>query len=142
LTVPRSAQKLRDLIQEVQPDIVHAMRIPYEGMLTAQAYQGLSGSKPSFLVSIWGNDFTLHAPSTPLMRYYTRLTVKTVRCAACRCGTRCAACARMGLQRDKASRWWHPVTAESEAMFFIRLQKLVKNPIIINPRGVRALCAQ
>ncbi|MDP2778175.1 MAG: hypothetical protein Q8O48_11085, partial [Anaerolineales bacterium] len=35
LTIPRSAKKLRAFIQEVQPDLIHAMRIPYEGMLTA-----------------------------------------------------------------------------------------------------------
>jgi hypothetical protein len=42
LTIPRSAQKLRAFIQEVQPDIVHAMRVPYEGMLTAKPIKNWS----------------------------------------------------------------------------------------------------
>ena len=28
-----------------------------------------------FVVSVWGNDFTLHAPTTPLMRHYTEWTM-------------------------------------------------------------------
>src|SRR5690242_9365386 len=34
-TIPSSAKRLRRLIQEVKPDLVHAMRVPYEGMLAA-----------------------------------------------------------------------------------------------------------
>ncbi|MEW5941866.1 MAG: hypothetical protein AB1750_19555, partial [Chloroflexota bacterium] len=92
VTIPRSARKLRALIEEIQPDLVHALRVPYEGMLAAEALSGgrVGGGvsvrnerystaavpRPPFLASIWGNDFTLHAPSTPLMGYYTRKTMK------------------------------------------------------------------
>ena len=71
LTIRRSSQRLREVINDVKPDIVHAMRIPYEGMLAADAYTGIP-----LVVSIWGNDFTLHAPSTPLMSHYTRWTME------------------------------------------------------------------
>ncbi|MBP6179563.1 MAG: hypothetical protein KA473_14310, partial [Anaerolineales bacterium] len=37
LTIFRSARKLRALIREIKPDIIHALRVPYEGMLTAAA---------------------------------------------------------------------------------------------------------
>ncbi|MDX1379084.1 MAG: glycosyltransferase, partial [Anaerolineales bacterium] len=37
LTLRRPAQRLREFIREVKPDLVHAMRIPYEGMLAADA---------------------------------------------------------------------------------------------------------
>ena len=60
LTIRRAAQKLRGFIEEVKPDLIHAMRIPYEGMLAADAYTGIP-----LIVSIWGNDFTLHAPPLP-----------------------------------------------------------------------------
>ena len=33
LTVRRASQKLRTFIERVKPDLIHAMRIPYEGML-------------------------------------------------------------------------------------------------------------
>ncbi len=78
LTLPRSAKLLNKIIAEIQPDIVHAMRVPYEGMLAGTAKlaataKNLSAQKfPPLLISIWGNDFTLHAPSSPLMRLYTR----------------------------------------------------------------------
>jgi glycosyltransferase involved in cell wall biosynthesis len=71
LTLPKASRKLQEIIQAVQPDLVHAMRIPYEGMLTALA-------KPSvpLVISVWGNDFTLHASSTPTMQRYTRLALQ------------------------------------------------------------------
>lgn len=51
LTIPRSAKKLRAFIREVQPDIVHAMRVPYEGMLTARALSGGLGTP--FAKTLW-----------------------------------------------------------------------------------------
>ncbi len=74
LTLPKAAARLNEIIAETQPDIVHAMRIPYEGMLAGLA-KSRNKDFPTLLISIWGNDFTLHAPSTPLMRYYTRLSL-------------------------------------------------------------------
>jgi glycosyltransferase involved in cell wall biosynthesis len=70
-TVNRSARQVRSLISEIEPDLVHAMRIPFEGAMAA-------ASQPMvpLLVSIWGNDFTLHAPSSPMMRNLTQRTLK------------------------------------------------------------------
>ncbi len=70
LTLPKSAARLNEIIAEVRPDLIHAMRVPYEGMLAATA-KNLADDFPPLLISIWGNDFTLHAPSTPSMRFYT-----------------------------------------------------------------------
>jgi glycosyltransferase involved in cell wall biosynthesis len=72
-TLPRAARALRSYFDEVQPDLVHAMRIPFEGMVAARAYL-----YSPLLVSVWGNDFTLHAPSTPLMKGATRITMSRV----------------------------------------------------------------
>jgi glycosyltransferase involved in cell wall biosynthesis len=71
LTLPGAAQRLRGVIAAVGPDLIHAMRIPYEGMLAALAEPNMP-----LLVSVWGNDFTLHAPATPLMRALTRRTLR------------------------------------------------------------------
>ncbi len=70
-TLSTSARHLRNVIDEVKPDLIHAMRIPYEGMLAAAA-------KPTMplLISVWGNDFTLHARSNPFMSAATRRTVQ------------------------------------------------------------------
>ena len=66
LTLGKAARQFRELAEEIQPDIIHAMRIPYEGMLAAAA-----GLDLPLLISVWGNDFTLHGPATPLMRRAT-----------------------------------------------------------------------
>src|SRR5512134_178511 len=71
LTIRRAAERLRSFIERVKPDLVHAMRIPYEGMLAADAYTGAP-----LVISTWGNDFTLHAPSTRLMSHYTHWTMQ------------------------------------------------------------------
>lgn len=76
LTIPGAAKKLKDLIDQTSPDLVHAMRVPFEGMLAAQALRNDSGVP--LVISVWGNDFTLHAPSTPGMSEYTRKTMQRV----------------------------------------------------------------
>ncbi|HJS28407.1 MAG TPA: glycosyltransferase family 4 protein, partial [Anaerolineales bacterium] len=55
---------------KVHPELVHAMRLPYEGMAAA-----LADPAAPLLISIWGNDFTLHASRTPLTGRYTRLAM-------------------------------------------------------------------
>ena len=40
ITIRSAAPRLRAFTQRVKPDLVHAMRIPYEGMLAADAYTG------------------------------------------------------------------------------------------------------
>jgi len=60
---------LRSIVESVRPDLVHAMRIPYEGMLAAEALQG---SRVPLVVSVWGNDFTLHARSSRTIRILTQ----------------------------------------------------------------------
>ena len=74
LTLPSAAKRLKDLIDRLNPDLVHAMRIPYEGMLASQAMRKKSGIP--LLISVWGNDLTLHAPSTPWMSKYTRRALR------------------------------------------------------------------
>ncbi len=71
LTLPKAAEELQVIIDQVKPDLVHALRIPYEGMLAAAARP-----EAPLLVSVWGNDFTLHARTTPLMGAYTRRTLR------------------------------------------------------------------
>ena len=131
LTITRSAQKLQKVIKRVQPDLIHAMRIPYEGMLAADAYNGTP-----LLVSVWGNDFTLHAPSTRLMRHYTHWTMQVANALHADC------------KRDirLGQEWGFPlkrptlVTPGSGGIrtdVFYPPKKLVEEPVVINPRGFR-----
>ncbi len=136
LTIARSARKLRAFINEVQPDIIHALRVPYEGMLTASALEG-SVSHPPFLVSIWSNDFTLHAPSTPLMGFYTRKTMATVHALHADCERDVRLARTWGLGVDKPTLVTPGNGGIISDVFYPPL-KPVTNPVIINPRGFRS----
>ena len=135
VTIPAGVRKLRAFIQEVQPDVVHAMRIPYEGMLAASALDGLV-SRPSFLVSVWGNDFTLHAPSTPLMKYYTRKVMRSVDGLHADVNRDVRLAHEWGLSKEKPT-LVTPGNGGIRGEVFYPPVELVKQPIIINPRGVR-----
>ena len=67
LTLLRFARPYRNLLENLQPDLVHALRLPFEGMLSVYTPSGIP-----CLVSTWGNDLTLHAKGSPLMRRFTR----------------------------------------------------------------------
>ncbi len=136
LSISRSAQKLRIFIHEVQPDIIHALRVPYEGMLAASALEGLV-SRPPFLASVWGNDFTLHALSTPLMSYYTRKTMKAVNALHADCERDIRLAQTWGLSVDKP-KLVTPGNGGVRSDVFYPPNEPVTNPVIINPRGFRA----
>jgi glycosyltransferase involved in cell wall biosynthesis len=67
LTLPFYYSQFISLASEIKPDLVHALRIPFEGMLASCLPQGIP-----LLVSTWGNDLTLHARGSLLMGYQTR----------------------------------------------------------------------
>ncbi len=141
LTIPRSAKKLCAFIKEVQPDIIHAMRVPYEGMLTAYALNNMGRGNPAptlpkFVVSIWGNDFTLHAPSTPLMRWYTQLTMSKVHALHADVERDIRLAREWGLSEENAT-LVVPGNGGIRSDVFYHPKELVTNPIIINPRGIR-----
>ena len=132
LTVSRAARRLRAVIQRIRPELVHAMRIPFEGMLAADAYTGTP-----LLISVWGNDFTLHASSTPLMRHYTSWTMQVASGLHADC------------QRDiRLGRGWGFDPAKpslvSPGNGGVRLDvfhppaRPSSDPIVLNPRGARA----
>jgi glycosyltransferase involved in cell wall biosynthesis len=138
LTLPHNAARLRTLIEALQPDLVHAMRIPYEGMLAA-----LAAPVAPLLVSVWGNDFTLHAPASALMSRYTRRTLQ------------CAQALHTDCQRDmRLARQWgfeaHKPAVVLPGAGGIQLDifyppasgqdrlRASRRLTVINPRGFRA----
>jgi glycosyltransferase involved in cell wall biosynthesis len=132
LTIPHASRQLRAIIQRVQPDLVHALRIPYEGMLAAEAYTGTP-----LAVSVWGNDFTLHAPSTPLMRHYTQWTLKVADALHADCWRDIRLGKQLGFAVDKPT-LVTPGNGGIHTDVFFPSQPLAMEPIIINPRGFRA----
>lgn len=68
----RHVGRLRAIVDRVDPDLVHAMRVPYEGILAACAVEGTARS---LVTSIWGNDLELWATRYPLLGRLTRRTL-------------------------------------------------------------------
>ncbi len=71
VSVRPAVNQLSFLLGQLKPDLVHAMRIPYEGIVTA-----LADPEAPVVTSVWGNDFTLHAKANPWLARYTRLSVR------------------------------------------------------------------
>ncbi|GAP09011.1 glycosyltransferase [Bellilinea caldifistulae] len=71
LSLPAAARRFRQALQDFEPDLVHALRIPFEGILALATPQDLP-----LAVSIWGNDLTLHAPATARMTLWTRAVLQ------------------------------------------------------------------
>ena len=132
LTITRSAKKLRTVIERVKPDLIHAMRIPYEGMLAADAYN----STP-LLVSVWGNDFTLHASSTRLMRHYTRWTLQVADALHADCRRDICLAQEWGFSVKRPT-LVTPSNGGIRMGIFFPPENLVQEPVVINPRGFRA----
>lgn len=134
MMLKRGAGVLRNLIEEVQPDMVHAMRIPFEGMLAAKALEGVG---IPLVVSVWGNDFTLHAASSRRMAKETRQVMRR------------ADGLHTDTQRDKelANEWSFGPGKESVVLpggggirsaLFYPPETPPKEAVVINPRGLRA----
>lgn len=132
LTILRASRRLRSIIQQIQPDLIHAMRIPYEGMLAADAYTGVP-----LIISVWGNDFTLHAPSTPLMRHYTTWTMKVADALHADCERDIRLGKEWGFSPTKPT-LVVPGNGGIRTDIFYPPTKPVEEPVIVNPRGFRA----
>src|SRR5688500_9201541 len=131
LTIRRAANPLRGLIERVKPDLIRAMRIPYEGMMAADAYNGTP-----FVLSTWGNDFTLHAPSTRLMSHYTRWTMQVADALHADCQRDVRLAREWGFGRGKPA-LVAPGNGGIRTEEFYPPETTVEEPGIINPRGLR-----
>ena len=131
LTVRRSARKLRPFIERVHPDIVHAMRIPFEGMLAADAR-----TLAPLVISVWGNDFTLHAPSTPLMRHYTEWTMSVADGLHADCHRDIRLARQWGLPNARPT-LVAPGSGGVRAEVFYAAKEPPADPVVINARGAR-----
>lgn len=132
LTLPRDAKRLRAIVERVQPDLVHALRIPYEGMLAANAQL-----RVPLIVSVWGNDFTLHAPSTPLMRHHTQWMMLAADALHADCERDIRLAREWGLDSSKPT-LVTPGNGGIHTDIFHPPARPVEEPVIFNPRGFRA----
>ncbi len=132
LTLAASAPALRAFQREIQPDLIHALRIPYEGMLAAEAAEGIP-----LAVSVWGNDFTLHAPATPLMSHFTRKTLRRADALLADCARDLRLARGWGLAAEKP-RLVVPGNGGIRREVFFPPAAPPAEALILNPRGFRA----
>jgi len=147
-TVSFSAKQLEKWMESLKPDLVHAMRIPFEGMLATSA-------KPTcpLLISVWGNDFSLHAPATPWMKFLTRRTLRRASALQVDCYRDQRLALEWGFPSDRPvlvipggggvrDEFFYPKEAGKESPKDEDTpwkQALPGNaPVVVNPRGFRA----
>jgi glycosyltransferase involved in cell wall biosynthesis len=145
LTLPAAGRRLHARIETIRPDIVHALRIPYEGMLAAAA----APSAP-FVASVWGNDFTLHAPASPAMRSWTRRVLGKAAALHVDCRRDMRLAREWGFPAGRPvlllptnggvrSQIFHPVDEGGSEATVPGLGAIPPEaPVLINPRGFRS----
>lgn len=139
-TLPKYQKELEKIIQSIKPDLVHALRIPYEGMLASMLPKDIP-----LLVSIWGNDFTLHARANPQMGKLTRKVMQRANGVLADVHRDITLAHQWGLS-DKKPTLVVPGGGginidEIRATASQSLEEFdlpVDSPVIINPRGIRA----
>ena len=137
LSVPRAARQLEKIIVELKPDIVHALRIPFEGVLAAKALQNDNGIP--LTISVWGNDFTLHAGATPWMSSYTRLALTRADGLHTDCFRDLRLANEWGFSKEKQSLVVPGNGGIKSDLFYpSKVESNSNKETVINPRGVRS----
>jgi glycosyltransferase involved in cell wall biosynthesis len=142
LDAARQGTQVRRLLKTIQPDLVHAMRIPYEGIMAAHAVT----PQMRLLISVWGNDFTLHAAHYPLTRRGTRNTLARANALHTDCQRDLRLAAEWGFDPGTpaivlpgAGGIQGDVFHPGEASLHWQQQLDIPSgaPVVINPRGLR-----
>jgi glycosyltransferase involved in cell wall biosynthesis len=145
-TVPGAARRTRSLTERIQPDLIHALRIPFEGMLAASAR-----SQSPLILSSWGNDFTLHARSSPGMGRLTRRALERANGLITDCQNDVGNARDWGYSPEKQALVvpgnggvradiFHPNhVVPPSPRSRIWLESIPEtSPVVINPRGIRS----
>jgi glycosyltransferase involved in cell wall biosynthesis len=134
-------RELTALIDELRPDLVHAMRLPYEGFMAAAAVH----SRP-LLLSIWGNDFTLFANRSRKLSKLTDLALQRANGLHCDCRRDLDISFSRGFSREKPWRILpggggigEDVGRQQPDHDILRQFQIPRGTrLVINPRGIRS----
>ncbi len=130
--------RYRALVAKSQPDLVHALRIPFEGMLAIT-----TPSEIPLVVSTWGNDLTLHARGSYFMNRLTRATLKRANGLITDTQRDVDLSREMGFETGKptltvpGSGGIRLKDIETSSKLETLPEELPDVPIIVNPRGQR-----
>jgi glycosyltransferase involved in cell wall biosynthesis len=101
LRIGTQAKELGRMVEAIRPDLLHAMRIPQEGMVAARMQKLGGANRPvPLVVSAWGDDFTYHARSSPMMAGLTRETMENTDALHADCGRDIKLAFQWGLRVD------------------------------------------
>jgi glycosyltransferase involved in cell wall biosynthesis len=141
LTLPAYGRRLARMVRNLRPDIVHAMRIPFEGMLASYTPVDFP-----LVVSIWGNDLTLHAQGSASMGSLTHKVLTRAQGLAADTSRDIRLGRSWGLA-ETAPALVVPGSggidlADIERIRFNRIDPLTDSlpagiPLVVNPRGFR-----
>jgi len=138
LTLPGAAKRLCQVIEDLQPEVIHALRIPYEGMLAALALR--DEPRWPLLISVWGNDFTLHARATPWMAILTRRALRRANALHADCQRDLQLAHQWGFAPPKPAIVLPGGGGVQSEVFYPATTAAESPPVwqVINPRGLRA----
>jgi glycosyltransferase involved in cell wall biosynthesis len=140
-TLRRSSHRLIEIIELIQPSLIHAMRIPFEGMIAALSLR--ERKEFPLIISIWGNDFTLHAKATKKMGLYTRTAMHRANCVHVDCYRDQQLAYKWGFDQTKSSVVLPGGGGVQVDIFYPSTDRNLdkgkdEQIIIVNPRGFRA----
>lgn len=135
--------RARAAITRQAPDLVHALRLPIEAMVAAQAI----GGKLPLVVSVWGNDFTLYAGGYPAIGKLTRRALAATDGLLADCERDRQLATSWGFNSGKPSAVlpgnggidlsvFAPIPPDTAVLKRLGLAE-VEGPVVFNPRGLR-----
>jgi hypothetical protein len=138
ISLPFHWVQFQNIVVGIQPDLVHALRIPYEGMLAS-----CLGPATPLVISTWGNDITLHARGSFLMSRLTRTVFKRANGLISDTQRDIRLAREWGFSADKpvlsvpGSGGVHLDQSSSSEGWEGFPEELPDAPIVVNPRGQR-----
>jgi glycosyltransferase involved in cell wall biosynthesis len=96
--VARRTSVISALLRQIQPELVHAMRLPFEGIMAAQA-----DPVAPLVVSIWGNDLTLFADKFRWTRRESHRALARIDALHCDCDRDLKLASQNGFNLQKPS---------------------------------------
>ena len=141
-------RKIRGIMRDFQPDIVHALRIPFEGIVAARA---IGGEGTPFVVSIWGNDLTLIAAGSATIGRDTRFVLERTNALISDCNRDLRLAKEWGFCEGRPTAVVPTSGGIDTSIFFPgpasqslaqQLQLPTRSRVIVNPRGFRGYVCQ
>jgi glycosyltransferase involved in cell wall biosynthesis len=131
------ASSVRRLIDAIEPDVVHAMRIPFEGILSGLAVR----RGVPLVLSVWGNDFTLHARRNPLVASFTRHALRRADALHCDCSRDLRLAFDLGFDARRPSVVLPGGGGVGDVFVRAGAARAIpapgRPPVVVNPRGLR-----